>query len=264
MKIEQGRDFTWSDDEHAPRVAIVSQNLAEELFPRGDAVGRHVTIEPGDPALGKQVEIIGIVNDATMWNLRRPASPELYVAALQTYIQWGDLLIRTNIDPRRLTKTVTQEVAAMGHEYIVQATPLSDHIEQSLLQERVTAMFSEFFGGLALLLVSVGLYGLLSYAVTRRTREIGIRVALGAQRRTVLWMMLGESIVLVLLGVVAGVPCALVGTRLIQNQLFGLSPRNPLTFAAVVLMLLAVGAVAGYIPARRATHVDPMVALRHE
>lgn len=101
MEIEQGRDFSWSDDEHAPRVAIVSQKLAKELFPKGDAVGGHVTVEQGDAALGHELEIIGIVNHATMWNLRRPDSPELYLAALQSYIQWGDLLIRTNIGPAR-------------------------------------------------------------------------------------------------------------------------------------------------------------------
>jgi putative ABC transport system permease protein len=265
MKIEQGRDFSWGDGEHGPRVAIVSENLAKELFPRGDAIGAHITVEPGDGALDPgTLRVIGVVNNASMWNLRERNSAELYVPALQRYIQYGELLVRANVDPRALTASVRQAVESMGHEYVTEARPLAEHVERTLLQERVTSLLSAFFGGLALLLASIGLYGLMSYAVARRTREIGIRMALGAQRRSVSWMVLRQALALVLAGIAVGIPCALGATRLIANQLFGLSARDPLTLAFVAVVLLAVGAVAGYLPARRATRVDPIVALKYE
>jgi predicted permease len=265
IRLEQGRDFAWSDDERAPRVAIVSENVATHLFPAGDAVGRRVTVGPsGFPSEPASFLIIGVVRDASFWNVRQLYSPELYVPALQSYIQYGELLVRTNIDPRALEPRVRQIIDSMGHEYIVVARPLAEQIDRSLLDERVTAMFSAFFGGLALLLASIGLYGLVSYTVTRRTREIGIRMALGAQRQGVLWMVLRETLRVLLAGVAVGIPCTLAATRLIANQLFGLSPRDPLTLAIVASALFAVGTLAGYLPARRATKVDPILALRHE
>ncbi len=141
---------------------------------------------------------------------------------------------------------------------------VAQEMSQALVEDRVVAMLSGFFAALALLLASVGLYGLMSYAVTRRTREIGIRVALGAQRPTVLWFVLRESLALGLLGIALGIPCALAASRLIASMLFGISSGDLLTIAAVSLLLLAVALFAGYLPARRASRIDPMVALRTE
>ncbi len=137
-------------------------------------------------------------------------------------------------------------------------------ISQELVEERVTAMLSGFFAVLALLLASIGLYGLMSYAVTRRTREIGIRVAVGAQRQNVLWLVLRETLTLALLGIAIGIPAALAASRLIASMLFGLSPSDLPTIAAVSLLLLLVALFAGYLPARRASSIDPIVALRTE
>ena len=142
--------------------------------------------------------------------------------------------------------------------------PLSQAVQRSILQERITAMLSAFFGALALLLAAIGLYGLMAYNVTRRTRELGIRLALGAQGNGILKMVLGETLKLTLIGIAVGLPCALAATRLIAHMLFGVTPYDPLTLAAVSFALLAVGALAGYIPARRAMRVDPIVALRYE
>ena len=265
IRLEQGRDFRWSDDEHAPAVAAVSESLARQLFAAGAAVGRHITVGPENfPFKQRNLEVIGLVSDANIWSVRARHTPELFIPTLQSYTQYGELLIRADVSPLSLVTSVRQAVETMGREYVLEARPLSEQVSRSLLQERVTAMFSEFFGGLCLLLASVGLYGLMAYSVTRRTREIGIRMALGAQRQRVLWMILRETIALILAGIAIGIPCALFATRLIAAQLFGLSPRDPLTLAIVGFVLLGVGTLAGYVPSRRAMNVDPMVALRHE
>ena len=145
-----------------------------------------------------------------------------------------------------------------------QRKSIAQLVDSELVEERVTALLSGFFAALALLLASIGLYGLMSYAVTRRTREIGIRVAVGAQGQNILWLVLRETLTLALLGIVIGIPAALAASRLIANMLFGLSPSDLPTIAAVSLLLLVVALFAGYFPARRASAVDPIVALRSE
>jgi predicted permease len=263
--LERGRDFSWTDDERAPHVAILSEGLAKQLFPDGEAVGQHITVEAQTFSLPqKTLEVIGVVSDARFWSLRERDSPELYVAGLQSYIRYGDLLVRANIDPRAVVGSLHRVLASLGHEYALTAWPLSTQVDRTLLEERLTAMFSAFFGGLALLLASLGLHGLMSYTVARRTREIGVRMALGAQRGQVLWMVLRRTLALVSLGTLVGIPCALASTRLIRNQLFGLSTDDPVTLVFTALCLFAVGAVAGYVPARRATKIDPLAALRQE
>jgi putative ABC transport system permease protein len=265
MRLEQGRDFRWSDDDHAPAVAVLSETLARRLFPTGDAIGQRIAAGPENfPFKQRNLQVIGLVSDANFWSIRAGHTSELYIPTLQSYAQYGELLVRTNVSPLSLVASMRQAVESMGREFVLEVRPLSEQVSRSLLQERVTAMFSEFFGGLALLLASVGLYGLMSYSVTRRTREIGIRMALGAQRQKVLWMILRETVALILTGIAIGTPFALLATRLIANQLFGLSPRDPLTLTIAGLALLAVGALAGYVPSRRAMDVDPMVALRYE
>ncbi len=152
----------------------------------------------------------------------------------------------------------------MGHEYVSRVETVSANIDRSLLKERVTALLSAFFGGLALLLAAIGLYGLMAYNVTRRTREIGIRVALGARPEGVRWLVLRETLLLAILGVVIGMPCAIGLSRVIEHLLYGVSPREPVTLLIVSLTMTAVAVLAGWLPARRAARVDPMVALRHE
>jgi putative ABC transport system permease protein len=262
MKLLQGRDFSWSDDDHAEHVAILSNSLAGRLFPATSALGRHVNA--GSDSQYQNLEVIGIVNDASYWNVREKYSPEIYVPALQGYIQWSELLVRTTGDPRSAAPGIRQAVENMGHEYVTSSRPLSEHIDRSLVQERVTAILSEFFGALALLLASIGLYGLISFGVACRTREIGIRTALGAQRRAVLWMILREALALVLIGIALGVPCAFATAHLIASRLFGISPNDPVTLGVVVVALLLAAVFAAFAPARRAMRVDPMVALRHE
>jgi putative ABC transport system permease protein len=262
MKLLQGRDFSWSDDDRALHIVILSNSLAQRLFPASSALGRHVNVGP--EAQYQNLEVVGIVSDASYWNIRETYSPEVYVPALQGYIQWSELLVRTTTDSRAVAPGIRQAVESMGHEYVTSSRPLSEHIDRSLVQERVTAILSQFFGALALLLASIGLYGIMSFGVTCRTREIGVRIALGAQRQTVLWMILRETLALVLIGIALGVPCAFAVTHLIANRLFGISPNDPGTLVLVVFALLCAGVFAACVPARRAMRVDPMEALRHE
>ena len=172
--------------------------------------------------------------------------------------------MRTKESPERLAKAVSQEIESLGREYSFWTVTIAEAMSQQLAQERVIATLSGFFAVLAVLLGCIGLYGLTSYTVTRRTREIGIRLALGAQRRSVLWMVLREALVLALFGIAIGIPSALMATRFITSMLFGISPSDLQTITVVSLLLLLVALFAGFLPERRASGVDPAVALRTE
>src|SRR5262249_18443409 len=190
-----GRDFTWQDYEKAPRVAILGLRLARRLFPTDDAIGQRVRIGK-DP--GRQnVEIVGVVSDASLWSLRDPDSFEVYIPLLQGYAQWSELIVWAEATTPALVDAVGQEVQKLGHEYAFRVTTLAGDADQSMVEERLTAMLSGFYGGLSLILAAIGLYGLVSFAVTRRTREIGIRMALGARSSSVLWMVLRGVVTLV-------------------------------------------------------------------
>ena len=163
-----------------------------------------------------------------------------------------------------LVDPIRRAVESLGHEYVASTSTVEQEVDRSLYRERVTAMLSAFFGGLALLLAAIGLYGLMAYNVSRRSREMAIRLALGAQRAAVQHMVICEALTLALIGVIAGVPCGIASSKLIAGMLFGVSSHDPLTFLTVSLMLMAIAAMAALIPARRAMRLDPMVALRCE
>ncbi len=262
IQLLRGRDFEETDDVRQPRLAIVNSSLAERLFPNGDAIGK--TVRFGFMPDYQNIEIVGIASNARIYDLRDAAAPVIFLSYLQYPSQWGNLIVRTNEAPEALAKTVGHEIESLGHEYPLRTRTVAQVISQELVEERVTAMLAGFFAALALLLASIGLYGLMSYAVTRRTREIGIRVAVGAQRKNVLWIVLRETLALVLFGIAIGIPSALAATRLIASMLFGLSPSDLPIIAIVSLLLLLVALFAGYLPARRASGIDPMVALRTE
>jgi predicted permease len=263
ISLLRGRTFSWDDDEHTPKVAIVSENLAQRFFPGSDAIGKYldVTTEPKWASL----EIVGVVSNSSYYNIRKPPQLTVYVPGTQhgDFMGYPDLIIQTKASPVALRDAVRQVVDSFGHEYVFSIKAIRQLIDKSVLQERVEALLSIFFGVLALLLGAIGLYGLMAYNVTQRTQEIGIRLALGASRGVVRWMVLREALILTLVGIAIGVPCAMAASGLIGNMLFGLSPHDPATLA-MVAVTLSVGALAGYLPARRATRVDPMVALRHE
>jgi predicted permease len=262
ISLLEGRDFTWRDHEKAPRVAILGSRLARRLFPSGGAVGQRIRI--GKDQARQNVEVVGVVSDASLWSLRHTNSLEVYIPLLQGYAQWSELIVWWDGTTAALADSIRREIRNLGHEYPFRVSMLAADADQSMMEEKLTAMLSGFYAGLSLLLAAIGLYGLVSYAVARRTREIGIRMALGAQRGSVLWMVLRGVLFLVASGVAIGVPFAVLAARLIANLLFGISPSDPITLALVVTVLLGTGVAAAYLPARRASRSDPLVALRYE
>jgi predicted permease len=264
IRLASGRYFELTDDEKHPHLAIVSKSLAERLFPNGEAIGQHVRY--GFWPEFQNLEIVGVAGDARILDLRDPAPPIIYLSYLQAppWAQWGELYVRAKEKPEALAKTIGYEIDALGHEYLFRSATVDQMVSRVLVNERVIALLSSFFAALALLLASIGLYGLMSYGVTRRTREIGVRVALGAQPGTVRWMILRETLTLTLFGIALGVPSGLAASRLIASMLFGLSPSDLSTFVTACLLLAAVAFLAGYLPARRASSIDPMLALRTE
>jgi putative ABC transport system permease protein len=262
IPLLRGRAFTLSDDGRHPHVAIISDRLGQLLFPAGDAVGK--TINFGVIPEFQNIAIVGVAADARTFNLRDAATPTIYLSWMQYPHQWGTLLVRTSSSPKSVAPAISSTIDSLGHEYALTTKTVAESVDSQLVEERVIALLSGFFGALALLLASIGLYGLMSYAVTRRTREMGIRVALGAQRKNVLWIVLRETLALALIGLAIGIPCAVAACRFISSLLFGLSPSDLPTIAVVSLLLLLVALFAGYIPARRASSIDPLVALRSE
>jgi predicted permease len=264
IRLVDGRDFDWNDEDQHPSVAIVNRNLAQRLFPKGQAIGQRVRF--GVIPDFQSLEIVGVADNARIFDLRDPTECVLYFPSLQhpKWAQWGNLFIRASATPAALSPEVTQEVESLGHEYVLRTRSVAQVIDELFVTERATAALSALFAALALLLTCVGLFGLLSYTVTRRTNEIGIRTALGAHRKTILWMVLREAIELALLGVALGIPCSLAANRLIGSMLFGVSPDDFPTILAVSLLLLTMALLAAYFPGRRASAIDPMVALRFE
>ena len=226
----------------------MNSNLAEQLFPNGDAIGMRIRF--GFMPDYENIEIVGIARNARIFDIRDATTPVLFLSSLQYPSEWGGLLVRTKESPEALEKAISHEVESLGHEYVIRTRTVAQTIDAELVEERVTAMLSGFFAALALLLASIGLYGLMSYTVTRRTREIGIRVAVGAHRQNVLWLVLRETLALALF--------------VVGEMLFGLSPSDLPTITVVSLLLLLVALFAGYLPAHRASAIDPIVALRTE
>jgi predicted permease len=259
IPILYGRDFDWTDDEKHPHVAIIESNLARRLFPSGDALGRSVRF--GIRPELQDLQIIGIARSARLINLRDPDALAFYVPSPQDPDRSGILFVRSD-QPAAIMKSVQSEIQSQRQEYSTSAKTLVETSDEALVEDRTTAMLSTLFAGLAPLLAGIGLFGLMSYGVTRRTREIGIRIALGAQPGLIVRLILREGVLLSIIGIMIGIPCTIAATRLIAHMLFGVSPAAPLTFAVAAALLLTVGAIAGYWPARRATRVDPIAALR--
>jgi putative ABC transport system permease protein len=261
IAILRGRDFSPDDRPESTKVAIVNDTIARKYFDGADPIGRRIEVA-GD----KNVEIVGIIADTKYRALRAPVPNTVYLVMDQSKWAGGErtLHVRTAGDPAALATAIRAQVQALDKHLPVKMGLFSDVADENLAQERLVATLSGFFGGVALLLTAVGLYGVLAFTTARRTREIGIRMSLGARRATVLWMVLRDCLVLVVIGVVAGLIATLWLSRLVTRQLFEVAPADPATLVLATLFLITVAALAAYLPARRASRVDPMVALRYE
>jgi len=264
IPIKRGRAFTDDDRKGAPLVAIISDSCARTMFPGRDALGKH--IQMGGRYDDKEwATIVGISGDIRQYGLDSPSKMEAYIPLAQNLEYGFNLAARTSGDPRKLEETVRTVILSVDNtQPIFHIRPLESYLAESLASRRFTLTLLGLFGGLALLLAAVGIYGVISYAVSLRTRELGIRMALGAARRDVLTMVLRQGIKLAVSGLLLGLAASIVLTRFLTSLLFQVKPADTMTTLAVVLTLAAVALLANYIPARRASRVDPNVALRCE
>jgi putative ABC transport system permease protein len=262
VPLLRGRLFDSRDTGSQKNHVIVSAELVRRYFPNEDPIGKKIAIQWNDDTPD---EIIGVVGDVHQLTLDDELRPTTYWAPARFAYPWNSVVIRTSGDPI----AIVPQVGAIVHEYdstiaLAEVRTMDDVMSISVAERRLTMLLLATFAGVALLLASVGIYGVISYSVTQRTQEIGIRMALGAARATVMGMVVGQAAALTLLGVGAGAVAAVLLTRLMQKLLFGITPTDPITFASVAILLMAVGIVAAAIPALRATRVDPVLALRAE
>jgi putative ABC transport system permease protein len=264
ISLKRGRLFTETDRKGAPLVALISESCARVMFPGEDPIGRHIQL--GGRRDDKEwATIVGIVGNIRQYGLDRPSSMEAYVAQAQNMDYGFDLAVRTSGDPRRMEQIVRQAfLNADSTQPVYHLRPLEDYVAESLATRRFTLMLLGMFGGLALLLAAVGVYAVISYAVSLRTRELGIRIALGAPREDVLRMVLVQGLKLATTGLLLGFVACLVVTRLLTSLLFEVKPLDGVTMLSVAVALGGVALLANYLPARRASRIDPNQALRYE
>jgi putative ABC transport system permease protein len=260
----RGRDFNSGETATSPPVAIVNETLARRFFPNADPIGRHLQAEGPDST--KRMQIVGLAGNSKYLSLREDFLPFVYVPLSQADFpfEWSTFAIRTAADPISLAPAVRALVGGMNKAVSLGFNTLAQQVDDTLMQERLLAALSGFFGVLALLLTAIGLYGVMAYAVTQRTREIGIRVALGASRSSILWLVMRDLGLLLAIGMGAGAIGAFWVARLVQHLLFGLTPQDVDTLGVAMGLLAAVASLATWLPARRAMRVDPTVALRYE
>jgi predicted permease len=266
VAVRQGRGFTTSDNETAPRAALINEAAARFYFHDRNPIGERIT-PFYYPEAGETFEIVGVVSDARYSDLRRPDSRLVYLPLMQSLhrVEQLTLAVRAAGDPTQLLNSIRNEIRAAGTDILLtDISTLENQVDQSLRQERLVSSLTVIFGALALLLSCMGLYGVMSFTVTRRTHEIGVRMALGAQKRDVVKIILRETLMLVAIGALIGLGAALATSRMIASLLFGLTPTDPLTIGLAAVLILAASALASYLPARRASRVDPMAALRSE
>lgn len=275
VPIVAGRDFRLTDDHEVkkgpedddwtPTTVMINEKFAKKFFAGRNPVGMHIGFG-SDPGTRTDMEVIGVVKDIKYTNLRDEIPEQAYIPYMGSRFQGSmTVYLRTGADPSLLMPTVRQKVRELDPNLPIYALRTTEtQISNSLTTERMIASLSTVFGFLATLLAVIGLYGVMSYTVAQRTREIGIRMALGAEQGNVVWMVMREVLRLIGIGVVAGIPAALALTRVVQNQLFGLTGHDPRTLAIATVALTIVACAAGYIPALRASRLDPMKALRYE
>jgi putative ABC transport system permease protein len=268
IPVARGRTFDNHDTKRSPPVVIVNETFARLYFAGTEALGQRIIIEgeSGDNTLPPPREIVGLVGDVRHESLEAESGAEYYVPHSQAPEPFMSLVVRSSADnPGSLATSVRQAIKQMDKDqYVAAIEPMTKLVAESVARRRFNMLLTGVFAAVALLLASVGIFGVLNYTVAQRTQEIGLRVALGAQTRDVLRLVLGQGLRLVLFGLALGLAASFALTRVLAGMLFGVTPTDPLTFVAVSLLLASVAMLACYIPARRATKVDPLVALRYE
>jgi predicted permease len=267
IPVLRGRDLEIRDNVSAPRVALVNEAFANRYFKDQNPVGRNLTFDDETDS-GKMLEIVGVVGDVKTEDAREKQEPAIYRPILQIADEAAysvNIQVRTAGDPNSFTQAVRQTINDIDDRIpIFGVTTLQEQVHGTLKQDRLIAQLVSFFGALALILACIGLYGVMAHGVARRTSEIGIRMALGARGGNIAWMILRETLLLVVVGLVIGIPAALFAARFISSQLFGLQPADPVALLGAAMILTLVALLAGYVPARRASRVNPLNALRYE
>jgi predicted permease len=264
IPLLRGRFFSEEDSASRPNVAIISETLAQRYFPNEDPLGKHMKFG-FPPNTDVSREIVGIVGDVRDVSLSRKAGSMMYVPFAQAPLYGGEVVVRSSLSASSVAAGIRQAVNSIDKDLpVTDVESFPDAVGASIAQERFRTLLLSSFGAIALLLATVGIFGVISYSVSQRTHEIGIRMSLGAKPRDILRLILGQGGKLALVGLGAGTVAALLLTRLLSGLLYGVSLTDPLTFGVVVIVLLAVALAASYLPARRAMRVDPIIALRHE
>jgi putative ABC transport system permease protein len=260
-----GRLFDSHDNASTPRVSIISEAMARLYFPNENPIGKQITFAFPRADGERTHEIVGIVDDVRDVALGQNPGPMMYVPYAQAPLWGANLVVRSALSTASVGGAIRREVENIDKDVpVTDVARMPDLIDASIAQSRFRTFLLGLFAAMALVLAAIGIFGVISYSVSRRTNEIGIRIALGASRKTILGLILRETLGLTLAGVAVGLPCALVASHLARHLLFNVSANDPATLAAVASCLAVVAAFAGYIPARRAMRVDPLVALRCE
>jgi len=264
IPLKRGRFFTDSDDRQAPQVVLIDEALAARYFNNRDPVG--LRIKRGGPTSeAPWMTIVGIVGNIKTDGFDQPDQPHLYFPIFQNPAYAMAIYVRTDVAPTAVTQSVREQVRAVDRDLpVFGERTMAQVAAESVRRRRFAMQVVGLFGILALLLAAVGIYGVIAYSVTQRTREIGIRVALGASKTAILRWVLKQGLILTIAGVVVGLVGAFVLTRLLRSLLFGVGPADIVTYGALAVLLTLVALIACYVPARRATKVDPLVALRYE
>jgi putative ABC transport system permease protein len=263
IPVIRGRALTERDTKEAPKVMLINETLARRFFPGEDPIGKRARVSVADDF---SCEIVGIVGDVKHRSLDAEAGPEFYLSYLQSPVSAVSLVTRTMVeDPTGVVPSIRNEVTQLDSDLpIADVRPMNDLLAESVASRRFNMLLLAVFASLALLLAGVGIYGVMAYSVAQRTREIGIRMALGAQARDVLRLVVRQGLYLVIIGMTLGVAGAFAVTRVMASLLYGVSPTDPVVFAFVACALCVIALFACYLPARRATKVNPVVALRSE
>jgi putative ABC transport system permease protein len=267
INLLKGRVFTDQDRAGAPRVALINQTAAETFFPGEEPLGKriHVGVGTSYETTEKFVEIVGVVTDVRYGRLEAAIEPDVYLSSLQPTDPSQTLIVQTRVDPMAITAAVRREVLSLDRNVPLTAIQaMHERVAEVTSRTRFIAVLLTAFAGLALLLAAIGIYGVMAYSVSARTRELGIRIALGAQAGDVLRLVLRDGARLVIAGLSLGVLTAGVSLRVLQSQLYDMRTTDPLTFSLVVLLLAGVALLACYLPARKAMQTDPLAALRHD